>query len=91
MDLCVVNVEKLRRFSKRKELRIELTGEESSKGGLTRHFIVNGVHTAMVGHDNFFGLNPNNLHGSVEEDIDWLRTLINESIKRGEPWTKKLW
>lgn len=90
MDLCVVNVEKLRRFSRRKELRIELIGEERNEFGLTRHFIVNGVHSAMIGHDDFFKLNPNHVYGSVEEDIEWLRTLINESIKKGEPWTRKL-
>lgn len=89
MDLCVVNVVKLRQFSwKKRELLIELNGEEGSEHGLIRHFIVNGIHNATIAHDHYlYSSQPN----SIEEDIDYLRTLLNDAIKRGEPWTRKLW
>jgi hypothetical protein len=85
MDLCNVNVEKLRLFKRRGELTIEYVSEEVVGDSYIRHFLVNDKHDATVAHDHYLSKTV-----SIEEDREWLYTLIKDALKNADPWTRKL-
>jgi hypothetical protein len=79
MDLCFVNVEKLKLVKRRNTLKIKFLSVDIN----SRYFLVNDVHIATVVHDPKYMT-------TIDDDIDFLRVLIHNAIKEGKSWTKKL-
>jgi len=87
MDLCIVNVKKLKLMNLRDKplLEFELLGEQSNANGtIIRFFLLNKQHRVMLTQ------NADTL-ASSEEDIQIMMQMFTEAIRDREKWARKFY